>query len=105
MIEDTIKGRLYLYYNILLNNIKPASLRQRFLKKIDKNKISHGKISSGCLLEQAGAKGIKCGAIKVAEHHGNLIYNTGKGNTLEIVKLAGILKNKVREKFGIILKE
>lgn len=93
------------FKNVLINNIKPVSLRQRFLQRIDKDKINNGKVSSGYLLEQVGAKGTKCGAIKVAKYHGNLIYNTGKGNTLEVTKLAEILKNRVREKFGIIIEE
>jgi UDP-N-acetylenolpyruvoylglucosamine reductase len=52
-----------------------------------------------------GAKGMKCGKIKVAEHHGNLIYNSGHGKSEEIIKLAKILKNKVKKNFGINLEE
>ncbi len=48
---------------------------------------------------------MKYGKIKVAKHHGNLIYNSGQGTSEEIIKLAKILKNKVRRKFGINLEE
>lgn len=93
------------FKNIVINNVRPASLRQKFLSKIDKYKINHGKVPSGYLLEAVGAKGMKIGEIKVTEHHGNLIYNPGKGKSSEIMKLAKILKQKVKNKFGINLDE
>lgn len=111
------------FKNIVINNVKPMVLRKRFLKKIDKskiypvksakggaasqqfNRVNHGKVPAGHLLEGIGAKGMKVGAIKVAEYHGNLIYNSGKGKSSEIIKLAKILKQKVKNKFGIKLEE
>lgn len=114
--EETVKLRKKKYWpgllcpgsffkNIVINNVKPTVLRKKFLKKIDKYKINHGKVPAGYLLEEVGAKGMRIGAIKVAEHHGNLIYNTGQGKTKDIEKLAKILKNKVKERFGIELEE
>ena len=93
------------FKNIVINNVKPMTLRRRFLKSIDKDKINHGKVPAGYLLEEVGAKGMRVGNIKVAEHHGNLIYNPGKGKSSEIIKLAKILKQKVKRKFGINLDE
>ncbi|MEK7659249.1 MAG: UDP-N-acetylmuramate dehydrogenase [Patescibacteria group bacterium] len=93
------------FKNVVVKKIKPAALRKKFLRKIDKTKINHGKVPAGYLLEEIGAKGMRQRNIKVAGHHGNLIYNLGHGKTSEIVKLAKILKEKVREKFGINLDE
>jgi len=93
------------FKNIVIKDLRPAPLRQKFLKRIDKTKINHGKVPAGYLLEEISAKGIEIGDIKVAKHHGNLIYNSGRGKSSEIVKLAKILKGKVREKFGINLDE
>lgn len=93
------------FKNIMVKNIKPTKLREKFLKKIDKGKINHGKVPAGYLLEEIGAKGVRVGGIKVAKHHANLIYNPGKGKSSEIIKLAKILKQKVKNKFGINLKE
>lgn len=92
------------FKNIVINNVRPA-LRQKFLSKIDKSKVNHGKVPTGYLLEEVGAKGMKVGRIKVAKHHGNLIFNPGKGKSSEIIKLAKILKQKVKNKFGINLDE
>lgn len=93
------------FKNIVIEGIKPAKLRKKFLEKIDKSKIVLGKVPAGYVLETVGAKGMSCGDIKVAKYHGNLIYNSGKGKASEIEKLAKILKIKVREKFGIKLEE
>lgn len=93
------------FKNIVVSDIKPSVLRQKFLEKFDQNKIRYGKVPTGSLLEDVGAKGMRCGGIKVANHHGNLIYNSGKGKTAEIKKLAKILKHKTRRKFGIGLEE
>lgn len=93
------------FKNIVIKEIKPAALKKKFLEKVDKTKINHGKVPAGYLLEKICAKGMRQGNIKVAKHHGNLIYNLGHGKSSEIVKLAKILKAKVRKKFGINLDE
>ena len=93
------------FKNIVVKEIRPVALRKKFLSKIPKEKVIYGKIPSGYLLETIGAKGMKYGKIKVAEHHGNLIYNSGHGKSKDIVKLAKILKNKVKKNFGINLEE
>lgn len=93
------------FKNIVVKEIKPKLLRENFLSKIPPDKIIHGKVPAGYILEEAGARGMKIGDIKVAGHHGNLIYNLGRGKSSDIVKLAKILKEKVMEKFGINLNE
>jgi UDP-N-acetylmuramate dehydrogenase len=93
------------FKNVVVKDIKPAKLRKRFLEKIDKSKIVFGKVPAGYVLEMVGAKGMGCGDVKVAEYHGNLIYNSGKGKASEIEKLAKTLRIRVRKKFGIKLEE
>ncbi|MDO8575070.1 MAG: UDP-N-acetylmuramate dehydrogenase, partial [bacterium] len=93
------------FKNIIIKNIKPLALRKKLLEKIGKDKIMFGKIPAGYILEAVGAKGMKRGGIKVANHHGNLIYNSGKGKASEILKIAKILKSKVKKKFGLKLEE
>lgn len=93
------------FKNIVVEDIKPTNLKKKILLKIPKEKIIYGKIPAGYLLESIGAKGMKNGKIKIAEHHGNLIYNSGDGKFGEVKKLAQILKSKVRKKFGIDLEE
>jgi len=93
------------FKNIVIAAIRPASLRKQFLSKIDQQKINHGKLASGYLLEQVGAKGLKHGDVAVAEYHGNLIYNTGNGTSKDVKKLASLLKQKVQKRFDIVLEE
>lgn len=93
------------FKNIVVKDIKPAALRKTFLAKFAEDKIRYGKVTAGYILELIGAKGMEYGGIKVAKHHGNLIYNSGKGKAAEVKKLAKILKIKVKRKFGLELEE
>src|SRR3990167_5004574 len=92
------------FKNIILNDLKPI-VRKKLLSKIDNSKIMYGKAPAGYLLEEVGAKGMSCGGIRVAKHHGNLIYNAGGGREKDIKNLARILKNLVRRRFGVKLEE
>lgn len=86
-------------------NVLVKSLTRGTLDKIDQAKIIEGKIPAGYLLESVGARGMKVGGIAVADYHGNLILNTGKGTFKEVRQLAAKLKQKVFRKFGIKLEE
>ena len=88
------------FKNVLLKDVS-----KKALKLIDQTKIIEGKIPAGYLLEQVGAKGMKCGGIKIANFHSNLFINHGKGTMRDVKKLATILKKKVMKKFGILLEK
>lgn len=93
------------FKNIIVKEIKPLKFRKEIFSKIDKNRIVYGKIPAGYLLEEVGAKGMKIGKVKVTDFHGNLIINLGGGRFSDVEKLAKLLKNKVKRRFGIELKE
>lgn len=86
-------------------NILAREIDEDELTLIDNSKIVYGKIPAGFLLEQVGARGMQVGGIKIAGFHGNLFINTGNGTAADVKKLATILKQKVKEKFGIELEE
>lgn len=88
------------FKNVLVRDISKKSL-----KLIDKSKIIDGKIPAGYLLEKVGAKGMRSGGIRIADFHGNLLMNTGGAKAADTKKLARILKERVRRKFGIKLEE
>ena len=92
------------FKNIPLGSLRPP-IRKALSAKVDQSKIKHGKLPAGYLLEQVGAKGINFGGIAVAGHHANLIFNKGGGKSSDIKKLSQILKNRVKQKFGITLEE
>lgn len=88
------------FKNVLAENISEKSL-----KLIDRKKIIEGKIPAGYLLEEAGAKGMKLGGVRIANFHGNLLINSGRAKAKDVKKMAEILKRKVYKKFGIKLEE
>lgn len=60
---------------------------------------------AGFLLEQAGLKGKKSGRAMFSQKHANFIINTGQATAQDVVRLIELGKKKVKEKFGIKLKE
>jgi UDP-N-acetylmuramate dehydrogenase len=73
--------------------------------QVPANVIREGKIPAGWFLEQVGAKGMAVGAIRVAEYHANLVYNSGGGCAADLVALLEELKRRVRERFGLVIEE
>jgi UDP-N-acetylmuramate dehydrogenase len=86
-------------------NIKAEDVGEGVLGKIDKEKIVGGKIPAGYLLEASGAKGMKVGHARVADFNANFIISDGKAKFRDVKKLAALMKEKVYNKFGILLEE
>ncbi|MCL4377932.1 MAG: UDP-N-acetylenolpyruvoylglucosamine reductase, partial [Actinobacteria bacterium] len=61
--------------------------------------------SAGKLIDHSGLKGINIGKFFISEKHANFIINEGGGNPLDLMKLIKLIKTKVKEKFGVELKE
>jgi len=60
---------------------------------------------AGYLLEKAGLKGIKVGNAQFSQKHANFILNLGGAKAKDVLELIKIAKEKVKEKFGVELKE
>lgn len=84
-------------------NLIAAKLPKEVLKKIPKDKILYGKVSTGGLLEIVGAQGDKLGGIEIADYHANLFINRGDGKASHFYLLAKKYHQKVKDKFGIVL--
>lgn len=82
-------------------NIEAKNLSPAVLKHIPEDKINHGKIPTGWLIEASGMKGKKVGDIQVAEFHANFIINTGRGTAKDVLTLVNEVQTAVKEKFGI----
>ena len=67
--------------------------------------VREGKVPSAYFLEQAGAKGLRRGGVRVADYHANLIYNEGGGTAQEVGELIAELKHRVHGRFGLDLAE
>jgi UDP-N-acetylmuramate dehydrogenase len=80
-------------------------------KKIGENKSLYKqergevKLPAGWLIEEAGFKGKKIGGVMVSEKHANFFVNDGTGTAEDVVILAGIIKQKIREEFDTQIKE
>ncbi len=86
-----------IFKNLLLKEIPHV--------KVPPQVVREGKVPSAYFLEQAGAKGLHIGAIRVADYHANLIYNEGAGTSADLVRLIADLKSRVETKFGLTLEE
>ena len=68
-------------------------------------KSKNGKIPAGWLIEKAGLKGKKIGRAQISEIHPNYFLNTGGAKAEEIEILVSLVKQQVRDKFGVELQE
>ena len=95
-----------IFKNILIkkNSSEYKNLKTIFKDEIDK-KIKGGKLSAGFLIEKLGLKGFRIGDAIISEDHGNFIINLGNAKAEEVLILISIIKQKVRNKFGIQLQE
>lgn len=61
--------------------------------------------SAGNLIDKAGLKGKSQGGYMVSDHHANFIVNTGTGKPEDLKFLLNLVKQTVKEKYNIDLKE
>jgi len=61
------------------------------------------KIPAGWLIDQAGLKGKKIGGAMVSEKHPNFLVNTGGATAEDVIMLESLIKQQVRDKFGVQL--
>lgn len=64
-----------------------------------------GIIPAGYLIDKCGLKGKKIGKAQISEKHANFIVNLGGARAKDIIKLMDLTKLKIKNEFGIILKE
>jgi len=69
------------------------------------NKIHDGAIPAGYLIDALGLRGKKIGGAMVSEKHGNFLVNAGNAKAEDFIILAAVIKTRIRNKFGIQLKE
>ncbi len=59
--------------------------------------------AAGYLIEHAGLKGVAVGGAMVSEVHANFIVNTGNATAADILNLIEVIRNRVKERWGIVL--
>ncbi len=57
-------------------------------------------VSAGALIERAGLKGSRVGAVEVSERHANFIVADPGAKSKEVLELIDLIRAKVRQQFG-----
>ena len=89
-----------IFKNLILAEL-PESVRVQVPDRV----IREGKVPSAYFLELAAAKGMVLGGVQVADYQANLIYNSGGGTSQEVRELIAILKQRVKDRCGLLLEE
>ena len=89
----------------IFKNLLWADLPEAVRAQVPAAVVREGKVPSAFFLEQAGAKGLICGGVRVADYHANLVYNEGGGTAQQVRDLIADLKRRVRERFDLDLEE
>ncbi len=63
------------------------------------------RLPAGYLIEHAGLKGYRMGNVGVSDLHANFLVNHGGGSAEEMRILASIIKQRVRNRYGLFLDE
>jgi UDP-N-acetylmuramate dehydrogenase len=54
-------------------------------------------------IEQAGMRGYRIGGVEVSRKHCNFFINRGSGRAADVMKLVALIRERVRERFGVEL--
>lgn len=81
----------------IFQNPSPAQISPKFMA---------GKgFSAGDLIEKCSLKGKKIGKAQVSKKHANFIINLGGAKAKDVISLIKMIKQKVKNKFGVKLEE
>jgi len=89
----------------IFKNLILAELPENVRVQVPERVIREGKVPSAYFLELAGAKGMILGGVQVADYHANLIYNSGGGTSQQVRELIATLKQRVKDRCGLLLEE
>lgn len=104
-------------FELAKSNKKECEKKIKQILKDKKNNQPMGEKSAGSIFKnppgykawelicEAEMKGFKIGGAKVSDKHANFIINTGKATAKHIIMLIAMIKQRVRDKFGIQLQE
>ena len=76
-----------------------------YFKNLPPEKEGERYRAAGALLDQVGARNLSVGDAAVFERHANIIINRDHATATEVLTLAAQMKQRVRERFGVVLSE
>lgn len=111
-------GNIILSAQIKLKRCRQKDITARIRRNLEyRNKIQPKGFSAGSyfknikpyvagkLIDGCGLKGLRVGDAEVSSKHANFIINRGKARASDVLELAELIKEKVKEKKGIMLQE
>lgn len=84
--------------------VKDEGLRREFAKDSGKEPKDE-KLPAGWLIDQVGLRGKIIGHAKISEIHPNYLINTGGATAEDVITLASIVKQRVRDELNVRLQE
>ncbi len=84
--------------------VEDANLLEEF-EKDNGEPARGGKLPAGWLIDHAGLRGKKVGGAQISDRHPNYLVNTGNATAEDVVMLASLVKQRVRDELGVQLKE
>lgn len=99
-LEYPSAGSIFQNYQLGENDFK-------LLEKFPDLKQFHtrGNIPAAYIIDKCGLKGKKIGGAKISEKHPNFIVNVDSAKAEDVMLLISLIKEKVRNQFGIQLEE
>jgi UDP-N-acetylmuramate dehydrogenase len=100
-----------------LSRGEPEEIKKKIRENLDKRsgqpkEPSAGSVfinpkpqAAGEMIESCGLKGKQIGGAKISEKHANFIINVDEAKAADVVALIDLARTKVKEKFGVDLKE
>lgn len=88
--------------------VNPVTDKKELIEEFEKEKGAKskgGKVPAAWLIEKADLKGKKIGGAMVSEINSIYFLNTGGATAENVIMLSSIVKQQVRDKFGVQLKE
>jgi UDP-N-acetylmuramate dehydrogenase len=88
--------------------VNPVTDKKELIEEFEKEKGAKskgGKVPAAWLIERADLKGKKIGGAMVSEANSIYFLNTGGATAENVIMLSSIVKQQVRDKFGVQLKE
>ena len=109
MASELVRGRVQKYRT---QRVETQPLNVPNLGSVFKNPVGAGSsrpgartapLHAGKLIDDAGLKNIRVGGARISPKHGNFIVNEGGATAKDLLALIGLIKDKVKEKFGVSL--
>ena len=71
-----------------------------------KNAVRHGQVATAYFIDKCGLKNMRIGGAEVSDKHPNFFVNrTGRASAEDVIMLAGAVRQRVLDKFGIFMEE